>query len=188
MADVEPKPHDAPLTAQPGGAAVHLRRARDRWRALPLPARVILWIVGIIFAVWLILFVTKGRFLKGPFERILSARLARQVEVGGGFQLYFAPIAIKFRAEGMRVANLPWASRPDLFRADLIDARIAPLSLIFGSRYRIPWLELRGAAADLEWSRDRQHNTWTLGDPDRKGEPMTLPLVRRALLAGTTMR
>ena len=188
MADVEPKPPSASKPAEPGGAAVHLRRARDRWRRLPLPARILLWIIGIIFALWLILFITKGRFLKGPFERILSARLERQVQVGGDFQLYFAPIAIKFRAEGMRIANLPWASRPDLFRADLIDARIAPLSLIFGRRYRVPWLELRGAAADLEWSRDRQHNTWTLGDPDRKGEPMTLPLVRRALLAGTTMR
>ena len=184
MADADPLTRPAPAS----GWRPHARRARERWRRLPLIVRILLWIVGIILALWLILFVTKGRFLKHPFERIMTGQLERQVRVGGDFQLYFAPIAIKFRAEGLRIANLPWASRPDLFRADLIDMRIAPLSLIFGDRYRIGWLELRNAAADLEWSRDRRHNTWTLGDPDRRGEPMTLPLIRRALLAGTTLR
>ncbi|OAN51922.1 AsmA family protein [Sphingobium sp. TCM1] len=181
MADAAPSP-------PPPGWRDHARRGRDRWRRLPLAVRVLLWIIGLILALWLILFITKGRFLKAPFERVMTGQLERQVRVGGDFELYFAPIAIKFRAEGLRIANRPWASRPDLFHADLIDMRIAPLSLIFGDRYRLPWLELRNAAADLEWSRDRQHNTWTLGDPDRKGEPITLPLIRRALLAGTTLR
>ncbi|MBZ9646443.1 AsmA family protein [Sphingobium sp. 3R8] len=184
MADIDSPPNVAPSD----GLHAHVRRARDRWRRLPLPVRIILGIVGILFALWLILFITKGRFLKGPFERILTSRLERQVRVGGDFQLYFAPLAIKFRAEGLHVANLPWASRPDLFRAELIDSRIAPLSLIFGAKYRVPWLELRSAAVDLEWSRDHKSNTWTFGDPDRKGEPLNLPLIRRALLAGTTLR
>ncbi|HUD91153.1 AsmA family protein [Sphingobium sp.] len=184
MADVDPLMRPASIS----GWRPHARRAGERWRRLPLVVRILLWIVGILLALWLVLFITKGRFLKHPFERIVGGQLERQVRVGGDFQLYFAPIAIKFRAEGLRVTNLPWASRADLFRADLIDMRIAPLSLLFGDRYRIAWLELRNAAADLEWSRDRQHNTWTLGDPDRKGEPMTLPLIRRALLAGTTLR
>jgi uncharacterized protein involved in outer membrane biogenesis len=184
MADI-----DSPSSVAPsGGVHTTIGRARDRWRRLPLPIRIILWIVGILFALWLILFITKGRFLKGPFERILTGRLERQVRVGGDFQLYFAPIAIKFRAEELRVANPAWASRPDLFRADLIDSRIAPLSLIFGRKYRVPWLELRNAAVDLEWTPDHKGNTWTFGDPGKKGEPLNLPLVRRALLAGTTLR
>jgi hypothetical protein len=70
----------------------------------------------------------------------------------------------------------------------LIDTRIAPLSLLFGDKYRIRWLELRNGAADLEWSPDGKSNTWTFGDPEKKGEPLDLPLVRRALLAGTRMR
>jgi uncharacterized protein involved in outer membrane biogenesis len=173
MADADPiAPAEAspPVPAQRGGARAHLHTARERWRRLPLPVRILLWIVGIIFAIRLILLITKGRFLKGPFE-----------------QLYFAPLRIKFRAEGFHIANLPWASRPDLFRADLIDARIALLSLIFGALYRVPWL-VRNGAADLEWSRDHLHNTWASGDPDKKGEPMTLPLIRRALPAGATLR
>lgn len=184
MADIDSSTPVAPS----GGLHARVRLLRDRWRRLPVPARIILWIVGVLFALWLILFITKGRFLKGPFERILTSRLERQVRVGGDFQLYFAPIAIKFRAEGLRIANPSWASRPDLFRADLIDSRIAPLSLIFGRKYRVPWLELRNGAVDLEWTRDHLGNTWTFGDSDKKGEPLNLPLVHRALLAGTTMR
>lgn len=163
-------------------------QARERWRALPLPMRLLLYVVGFILLVWLILFVTKGRFLKGPFESIVSRQIERRVTVGGDFQLYFAPLNIKFLAQDLRVSNPAWATRPELFRADLIDARIAPLSLIFGDTRRILWLALRNGAADLEWTADGKRNTWTLGDPDKPGEPLDMPTVRRALVAGTTLR
>lgn len=171
-----------------GGARRRWNGARERWRRLPLPARILLWVIGILFAIWLILFITKGRFLKRPFEHIVGNSLNRQVQVGGDFQLYFAPITIKFLAENMRVSNTSWATRPDVFRADRIDTRISPLSLIFGDKVRVRWLELRNAAVDLEWSRDGNGNTWTFGDPKKKGEPLNLPLVSRALLTGTTLR
>ncbi|PJG48222.1 AsmA family protein [Sphingobium sp. LB126] len=190
MADADPLRPDCPAQAVPhsGGARHHIGRAREHWRRLPLPIRVLLWIVGILFALWLILFVTKGRFLKHPFERFLTHRLERSVQVGGDFQLYFDPVTIKFRAERIAVANTRWASRPHVFHADLIDTRIAPLSLLFGPKYKVRSLILRNAAADLEWSRDGKSNTWTFGNPDKRGEPLNLPLIRRALLAGTTLR
>ncbi|PNP97082.1 AsmA family protein [Sphingobium sp. SA916] len=199
MADADPLRPDMPASPdrpdrptsemlRPRGTGHYVQRARGGWRRLPLPVRILLWIVGILFALWLMLFITKGRFLKHPFERMLGNRLERPVRVGGDFQLYFDPITIKFRAEHIAVANTPWASRPAFFRADLIDSRIAPLSLLFGDKYKVRWLELRNAAADLEWSRDGRSNTWTYGDPGRKGEPLNLPLIRRALLAGTTLR
>lgn len=190
MADADPLRPDMPASGapHPRGTRHYVRRAREGWRRLPLPARILLWIIGIFFALWLILFITKGRFLKHPFERIVSSRLDRPVRVGGDFQLYFDPVTIKFRARQMVIANTRWASRPAFFRADLIDSRIAPLSLLFGDRYRLRWLELRNAAVDLEWSRDGSSNTWTFGDPRRKGEPLDLPLIRRAALTGTTLR
>lgn len=190
MADADPLRPDMPASGapHPRGTRHYVGRAREGWRRLPLPARILLWIIGIFFALWLILFITKGRFLKHPFERIVSSRLDRPVRVGGDFQLYFDPVTIKFRARQMVVANTRWASRPAFFRADLIDSRIAPLSLLFGDRYRLRWLELRNAAVDLEWSRDGSSNTWTFGDPRRKGEPLNLPLIRRAALTGTTLR
>ena len=190
MADADPLRPDMPASGapHPRGTRHYVRRARAGWRRLPLPVRILLWIIGIFFALWLILFITKGRFLKHPFERIVSSRLDRPVRVGGDFQLYFDPVTIKFRARQMVIANTRWASRPAFFRADLIDSRIAPLSLLFGDRYRLRWLELRNAAVDLEWSRDGSSNTWTFGDPRRKGEPLDLPLIRRAALTGTTLR
>ncbi len=191
MAELDPDPpapDDGSARRRPGGAGAYARRAGEGWRRLPLWARIILGLLAVLFLLWLILFVTKGRFLKRPFESILSRQLERPVEVGGDFQLYFAPVNIRFRAEHMRIGNLPWASRPDVFRARLIDSRIAPLSLIFGDRARLGWLELRDGAVDLEWSPDGRRNTWTMGDPDRKGEPMALPLIRRALLSGTRLR
>lgn len=186
MAETDAVKPAAPMAASPRTG--RMGEARARWAKLPLPVRIIAYIILALFIVWLILFVTKGRFLKRPFERIVGNQIERQVEVGGDFQLYFAPFALKLRAEDMRVANVGWASRPDFFHAALIDTRIAPFSLIFGDRARAHWLELRDGAVDLEWSRDHKSNTWTFGDPDKKGEPLTLPLIRRALLTGTTLR
>ncbi|WP_340267537.1 AsmA family protein [Sphingobium mellinum] len=194
MADADPLRPGSPASVAsppptPAAGARHVwSRTRDRWRQVPWPLRVLAYVVSAIFLVWLILFITKGRFLKHPFERFLAHRLERQVKVEGDFQLYFDPITLKFRAEKMVIANTPWASRPNVFQADVIDTRIAPLSLVFGDKYRVRWLELRNGATDLEWSRDGKSNTWTFGDPNRKGEALNLPLIRRALLAGTTLR
>ncbi len=154
---------------------------------MPGPMRWLAYILLALFLVWLILFITKGRFLKQPFERIASSNLERNVRVGGDFQLYFAPINVKFLAEGLTIANPRWASRDHLFRADRIDTRISVLPLIFGD-VRFRDLLVQGGAADLEWSPDGRSNTWTMGPRDRKAEPFELPEIRRAIVRGTTIR
>jgi hypothetical protein len=158
---------------------------RRRWRRAL--RNVAIGVVGAIFAVWLVLFVTKGRFLKHPFERIVGGALHRQVKVAGDFQLYFAPFEIKFVAEGLTIANPAWATRPTFFHADRLDTRIAPLSLIFGKR-RIRDLVLANGAVDMEWDKAHRHNSWTFGDPGKKGKPFPMPRIDRATLAGTTLR
>jgi AsmA family protein len=145
---------------------------------------VIIGFVGVIFAIWLVLFITKGRFLKHPFERTVSSLIDRSVKVKGDFQLYFAPIKIKFYAEGLTVANPSWATRPHLFSAEKIDTQIAPLSLILGQRH-IHFIDLTKGAADLEWNAKGDRNTWTFGDG---GEPFEVPRIDRATVAGTTVR
>ncbi len=143
-------------------------------------------LLGLIVLAWAVLFVTKGRFLKGPFERIASAQTQRQVRVAGDFQLYFNPFDIKFVAEGLTVANPAWASdQPHFFRARRIDTQIATLTLLSDSR-RINRLILRNGALDLQWDAQRKRNTWTFGTGD--GEPLELPVIRTAVLAGTTLR
>lgn len=157
-----------------------------RRRRRHLAARIVLGLVSAVLTVWLVLFITKGRFLKGPFESIVGGLTQRTVTVRGDFQLYFAPLKIKFLAEGLTVSNPAWASRPNLFQAKRIDTRIAPLSLIFGRR-RLYWLDLTDGAVDLEWNADHSANTWTFSDK-KGGEPLEFPRIDVATVTGTTVR
>jgi len=163
------------------------RRARLRWKRVPAPLRWLSYVFLTLFLIWLVLFITKGRFLKGPFERIASSQMERQVKVGGDFQLYFAPIHVKFLAQKLTIANPRWTSRESLFSADLVDTRISTLPLILG-KTKFRSIILENGAADLEWSKDGKTNSWTLGDPNAKGEPFRLPEIRAAIVRGTTVR
>lgn len=169
-------------TAQSGDG-----RGRDTRRWLMLPLKIVGGIVALIFLAWAILYITKGRFLKGPFERIATSQMEREVRVGGDFQLYFAPFNVKFLAEDISISNPQWAQRDQLFQADLIEARIATLTL-FSDKWRMNWLRVQNGQANLEWSRDGERNTWTMGDPNKKAEPLDVPVIRRAMLAGTVLR
>jgi uncharacterized protein involved in outer membrane biogenesis len=159
---------------------------RPHRRAWRIVRNVALGIVAVLFLVWLVLYITKGRFLKHPFERVTAGLLHRDLKVRGDFQLYFDPIQIKFLAEGITISNPAWATRPNLFEAGRIDTRIAPLSMIWG-RKRLHFLDLTKGAVDLEWDAAHEHNSWTFGD-GKSGKPLTLPLIRRALVAQTTLR
>jgi uncharacterized protein involved in outer membrane biogenesis len=142
-------------------------------------------LLATLFVIWLVLFVTKGRFLKHPFESVTTRMAGREVKVAGDFQLYFAPLKIKFYAEGLSVANPEWATKRNLFQAQKIDMRISPLSLLFGKR-RIYWLDLTGGSADLEWNAGHTANTWTFADTG--GKPFELPRIDRATVVGTQVR
>lgn len=146
----------------------------------------IIAIVAIPALIWLVLYITKGRFLKNPFQSIVGRLTDREVRVGGDFQLYFAPFKIKFYAERFTISNPAWATRPYLFRAEKIDSRIAPLSLIFGKR-RLYWLDLDRGAVDLEWNAAHTTNSWTFGEK-KGGKPLEFPRIDVATVRGTTVR
>ena len=177
------------LTRARDGAAIRVRNiwspgfVDNRPRPWRIAWRTLLCAVLALFLIWLILFVTKGRFLKGPFESIASAQTGREVSVGGDFQLYFAPIDIRFRAEKLAVSNPSWARAKHLFVADLIDARIAPLPLLLG-RKTIDRLELVNGDVQLEWDKARKRNSWTFADSDPSSTP-NWPDIARARLVGT---
>ena len=155
-------------------------------RTLAAGISVVATIIGLIFLAWLVLFVTKGRFLKHTFERIASYHTGRTVKVAGDFNLYLDPFAAKFLAEGMTISNPAWASKPNLFEAKLIDARIDTFSFLFGDQSRIHWINLVNGASDLEWDRKHEQNTWTFGQ--KTGKPFQMPLIQRAEVDGTTLR
>src|SRR3546814_648937 len=87
----EDAPQSAPLHEDAGSQEQpHHRKWYNSW-----PFRIVAGLLALIVLVWAILFITKGWFLKHPFESIVSANLERQVDIGGDFQLYFAPINVK---------------------------------------------------------------------------------------------
>lgn len=190
MANADPSRNgDTGLPADSSGQdwRSRARAARRRWACLPAPLRWLSYLLLALFLVWLVLFITKGRFLRQPFERIASSTLNREVRVDGDFQLYFAPIHIKFLAGNLTIANPTWASRDHLFRAKLIDTRISVLPLLIGD-IRFRDIVLNEGAADLEWSPDGKSNTWTMGDPGAEAKPFDMPEIRRAVVRGTTLR
>ncbi len=179
MDDSTTQPIDTP-SAAPEATSVQKRRKRRILR------NILLGIVALIVAIWVVLYITKGRFLKHPFERIVGSMTHRTVTVRGDFQLYFAPFRIKFYAEQFTLSNPDWASKPNLFQADRLDTRIAPLSLIFGKR-RLYWLDLVNGAVDLEWNAAHTANTWTFSDK-KGGKPLEFPRIDVATVTGTTVR
>ena len=143
-------------------------------------------LLGLLAIVWLVLFITKGRFLKPTFERLASSATQRQVRVAGDFQLYFNYIDIAFVADGLTVSNPAWAPRPNFFASKHIETRIKTFPLIFGKR-RADFLVLDGGQVDAEWDKQRR-NTWTFGDPNVKGAPFQWPVIDRAIVTGTQVR
>jgi uncharacterized protein involved in outer membrane biogenesis len=175
-AEAAPPPGDAPA-----------RPARALGTPLASIIAVVTTILGLLVLGWTILFVTKGRFLKPTFEKIVAAQTHRDVKVAGDFQLYFAPFNVKFLAEGLTVSNPEWAGRGNFFSARKIDTRISTWSLITGNR-RINWLGLEDGHLDLQWDKDGKRNTWTFDENKEKGDPLELPIIRRALVQGTLVR
>jgi uncharacterized protein involved in outer membrane biogenesis len=157
-------------------------------RTLAVGISLLATIIGLIFMAWLVLFVTKGRFLKHTFERIASYHTGRTVKVAGDFNLYLDPFATKFLAEGLTISNPSWASKPNLFSAKLIDTRIDTFSFLFGDQSKVNWINLLNGDADLEWDKTHKQNTWTFGGPRTEGKPFQMPLIQRAEVDGTTAR
>jgi hypothetical protein len=80
--------------AEPRFAAVRVQLARHRdgiERALSTLFAALATFIGLIVLAWAVLYITKGRFLKEPFERVASRMSGRTVDVRGDFQLYLNP-------------------------------------------------------------------------------------------------
>ena len=136
-------------------------------------------LLGLFVLAYVVLFVTKGRFLKHPFENYASKYADRPVRVAGDFQFYLNP-HIKFYAEGLTVANPDWAHDRQLFAARRIDTEVGLWDLIRGER-RVRYLDLDGGTVGAEIDAQGR-NTWTFASD----EPFKMPAIDRAAITGTT--
>lgn len=184
---VEPHPPiDVP--AQPAPTDLPPEKPRREWATWALGAgfAVVATFIGLIVLAWFILFVTKGRFLKPSFESIASRMMERQVKVAGDFQFYFDVFDARFMADGLTISNPSWTTRPNFFEAKHIAARIETIPTIFGKR-QAEWLILDGGRVDAEWD-GKGRNSWTFGDPNKKGEPFQWPVIGRADVTNSEVR
>ncbi len=184
---VEPHPPiEIPAQAiRPDSLPPRPRRDPANW-TIATGFAVVATIIGLVFLAWLILFVTKGRFLKPTFESVASRMTDREVRVAGDFQFYFDIIKARFVADGLTISNPKWASKPYFFEARHISVRIDTIPTLFGKR-QADWLVLDGGKVDAEWDKARR-NTWTFGDPNQKGEPFQWPRIGRANVTNTEVR
>lgn len=184
---VEPHP---PIEVPEGSAESPqppARRRRDpaSW-TLAAGFAVVATIIGLIVLAWFILYVTKGRFLKPTFESVASRLAEREVKVAGDFNFYFDIIDARFLADGLTISSPKWATKPNFFEARHIATRIKTIPLIFGER-KAEWLVLDGGKVDAEWDAQKR-NTWTFGDPNKKGEPFKWPTITRADVTNSEVR
>ncbi len=156
------------------------REKRDWRESLTWPVKLLLGILLAIFLAWLVLYITKGRFLKETFVSIASDYTERQVRVGGDFNLYLNPFHIQFLAEDITVSNPAWAKDKQLFDADRVALQLNIWQLIFGNQ-RFNYIDLQGAQIGLE--RQETRNTWTFRSDSN--EPFELPDIVRAAITGT---
>ncbi len=153
---------------------------------LRLLTRLLGALVLVLIVIWLVLFVTKGRFLKHTFERMASAQLQRKVTVGGDFNLFFDPFDVAFLAEKISIPNPPWTHAPQFFTAQRVALRLRTWPLLFGKR-KIAWIDLNGSNAAPEWDARHLRNSWTFGDPNQPGHALQLPDIEHGTIAGTTV-
>ena len=137
-------------------------------------------LTGLFVLAYVVLFITKGRFLKDPFERYASQYAERPVKVAGDFQFYLNP-HIKFYAEGLSVGNPAWAKDRELFAARRIDTEVNILPLIRGRR-EVRYLDLDGGNVGAEIDKTGR-NTWTFNST----EPFLMPAIGRASITGSTL-
>lgn len=145
---------------------------------------ILVTLVALVAAIWLVLFLTKGRFLRPYFEKFASSSLGRPVGVTGEFNLYFAPIDIAFRADGLTIANADWAGAKPFLHADHLGLSLETLPLLTGKR-RISTMQADGFQVAAQWDKAHRRNNWTFGSGPPK--PLTIPDIIQASLRNSSI-
>lgn len=145
------------------------RSERGRWAWMSLAV-----ILAALIGLYIYQFVTRGAFWKPVFEQQASRRAGRAVTVAGDFQMYLAP-GIRFRADGLGVANPDWAEGEQFFAARSIRLEASLWQALFGD-FVINDLVVDGAQLALQRRADGTNN-WTFG-----GAELDIPDIANAAI------
>lgn len=185
---------EAPLPATVGTVSSRRRSNSVRnavpWRRIGKGLAIAMAsLLGVLLLLFLVLYVTKGRFLKEPATSLASRVTGRTVTVGGDFQLYLDP-HVRLRTEHLSISNPGWvgpaAGRDDaLFRAERLDASIRVLPLFVGD-VKFRRLDLVRGNANLVRD-ERGRASWDF-DGKETGAPFRMPDIRAAQVVDSRLR
>lgn len=151
-------PHPTAPPEQPGGVPgpVVRRRRISRWLAYAVLSAAATGLLMVIAGFFLL-----DRLELGPLAgRIASARFGRTVSITS---LHVAPGRwLNLDLRGVRIANIPGGTRPDMVELQQLTAHVATLSLLFGP-VDVRRLEIEGLSVLLERTADGTRN-WRGGD------------------------
>lgn len=141
-------------------------------------------IFALILIFGVVLFVTKGSFIKGTVENIASARTGRTVVIDGPFRLYPDP-HIRLHAEGISISNPDWAQADQFFQADLVDARLDLWKLLGGN---LTFRLLRLDQSRLELERDAENRKTWVFDETAPPAAIDIPVMYDGRITRSTVR
>jgi AsmA family protein len=135
--------------------------------------RIVKWPLIVVAVAVAIGLVFDSNWLKGPVERMVTAKTGREFVILGALDIVprWHP---RVRMEGVRLANPPWALEPETLRIEAAEVSIA-LGPLLAGRIVLPQVTLTKPVIDLEKDREGGNN-WTFGrgdakDPEKRGEP-----------------
>lgn len=137
--------------------------------------RVLLWAVGLLLAaalgLTLFLKTLDAEVYQRALERQLSSALDRPVSIGAvSFDIALRPT---LSVRDLRIANPPWASRPDFVTAASGEARLDLVALWKG-RVEMRGMRLKGVDLLLERNAEGEGN-WPFGTPRQSTQRAVLP-------------
>lgn len=159
------------------------RSARERLRDLKLPkGGKVAWGAGITLGVLVAIIVTLGLFdwnyLKGPVERIASARVGRTVKIDGNLSVKLLSWTPSASIEGLRVANPAWVKGGgDMTRIRKLDASVKLMPLLRG-RVVMPLLHAEQPEVTLLRASNGDNN-WSFGSTKKQPKPFSLPPIQK---------
>lgn len=151
-------------------------RAALKWTALGIAGLLVLLLLVLAFADW--------NRLKGPIERMASARSGRVVKIDGALDVHIWSLTPRASVEGLVIGNPPWEADRPMVRVERLNVQLKLLPLLTGDII-LPRVELVKPVVYLHRDTEGRAN-WTFENtrPSNApaGEPPKLPVIRDFLI------